>query len=424
MSLHELYPPQAVEFRVATHMPAPRFAVTPKVASATTASVRDVYGPRIAAEFRLGDSSVALVDKAFPHARFDLMLLAADQAVHSSAADLSPATTRFIFGAAAQFANFVSDPAVIDRHDLENGFLHVSYNFDRVTIDRENSMFFDKRFHLHLNYFPNRDLYPEGVQRWGDLKDPGLARRMIDPAVYLAEEVLLDRLAATECSLPALELDRDRDIELGLPPGLKIRLPRWQALSEAVVQDWFATFHTLAQSTYDALLVCFTGGADVPKPWTRRRLLPVDEIERNVAAVPWLRDPTRQRLLGLARVLRQVTESDVARFRADENARVRWMSLAGLDYSVSIASAQRNTRVNPATAHDDVYVIWQAKLFGDIGGAGLPPIDGLVAVMLDRASGPVLGDREVAERDRFRAGFIERLQERTRVSVAARGVSR
>jgi len=80
--------------------------------------------------------------------------------------------------------------------------------------------------------------------------------------------------------------------------------------------------------------------------------------------------------------------------------------LAGLDYSVGLYCPHRHSATAPLARAEEVILVMQCRLFGDVGGAGMPPLRGVTAVRLDRSTGQVMSDDEVKQRSEFRDGFI------------------
>lgn len=406
--LAPLYPPEADDTPTVLRMPAPRLADPPPDIR-NVGTVADHYGPNLLDEWVVADGDrVAVIDKAFPHSRYDLLLLASDDEVRSAVTDLAPATKGLLFGAVADFVDFLSDPEVVTAYDLSGGHFQASFNFDRDTVDRENSMFYDKRFHLHMNYTPGRDIALEAPVRWADIPGHRLRRRLIDPIAYLGASIIHDATGGTAGGLPLLSLDDARDLRLGLPPGAKLRIDGWGALRTPQFSTALDDLHRHAERAYRVLHVAFTGAPHAPRPWRRPSLLPADTIVANLDEIGWLSTGTRKGLTTLARVLKDVSDSDLTRFRADEGARVEHLTVAGLDYAMSVFSRGRNTAATPLAEHDEVYLVMQPKLFGDIGGAGLPTVDGVPIVRLDRSAGPTLTAAELADRRALRRHFLDR----------------
>jgi hypothetical protein len=411
--LAALYPPEAADLRVVPSMASPRKPDTP-VGIRNHGTARDFYGPAMLEEVDVGPGGrIAFIDKAFPHSRFDTMLLASNDEVCTAVTDLSEPESEFVFRAVPAFVGFVSDPEVVAQFGLDGGHLHVSYNYDLHTTDRENSMFYDKRFHLHLNYFPPRDLDLEPATTWAKLEDRALAQRLLDPVAYLAEPVVRDVNSYLGGKVPLLPVDRRRDLELGLTAGPKLAVAGWGAVETRETVGHLRHLHEAAERAYLDLHEAFTGEPFIPREWTRPPLLDLEETITRVAALPWVSEESLEGLTALARALRPVDEAGIAAMRRDPGLLTQQLSLGGLDYAVSMTTPQPNTRSSPASSAPVVYFTQQIKLFADIGGAGMPSMGEVNIVRLDRASGQVLRPEEVDERSAFGNRFREHYLDRT-----------
>lgn len=406
--LAALYPPETGQLLVVPRLPAPRFADPPPDEPIRT-SVREFYGDTMLAEFQVpAGNRIAFIDKSFPHSRFDLMLLASEDDVHSSASSLTPATRRVVFSTAYQFLRFVGEPEVIERYGLHDGHVHVCFNYDEHTTDRENGMFYDKRFHTHVNYYPGRDLKALGsARRWRDLPDVGLRRRLIDPLTVLAASIMYDALGPTFADLDVMPVDDHRDSTTGLPPGLKFRLPHWRLLESPTFAHALALLHERSVEVYGQLHEAFTGQPHRPRAWHRPALLPPDDLLANIRRLDWLSERSAAGLRTLAAALRTVDDRQIAMLRHVERRRVQLLTLAGLNYSLGIFSPAANTVTTRLVDAKDVYVVVQYKLLADIGMAGLPAIRDIPIVKLDRRTGPVMSDDEVADRRAFSDEFLQ-----------------
>lgn len=407
-SLASLYPTTTDEVRVALRLPAPRLPNPPSGAR-NLGSAREFYGPAMLREVQVADGDrLAFIDKAFPHSRYDVMMLVSDDEIRCAVTEVAPATKRLMLDVAASFVDYLSTPEVVREWDLGNGHLHVSFNYDRDTHDRENSMFYDKRFHLHLNYWPGRDLRDLDTVRWANITDTALRRRLIDPVADLASTVLHDKLGGKAAGWPLLTPDAERDVRLGLPFGPKLRLPGWAALRDPGFPALLDELHRAADAAYRELFECLTGHQFQPMPWYRPPVLSVGEAVANLRRLEWLSTAGLDRVARLAGLLRDVPPAQMAAFRSDERERIRRMSLGGLDYAISLFSQSRNTDRQPLAAHPETYLVLQAKLFADIGGAGLPSVDRVPLVRVDRSAGAVMTGGEIADRVGMRERFFDR----------------
>ena len=399
-----LYPTSVAEALVAPTFAVPRFPTADRVRNETT--VRQFYSDRLLAEFDIAGSEdrIAIVDKLFPHARFDAMVLASNDVVRSSTSDLSPVTLGAIFELCERFVAYVSDPGVVARYGLENGEIHVAYNYDRDTIDRDNAMFYDKRFHLHLNCWPAGDLAKVTPIRYGDVSDPMIRRRLVDPVAALAARIIRE---AAGGELDGFALSRSAHAGPGDPVGLKVHLGTWSALREPAFHKLLRSLHDVAEGAYRDIRTALVGDPEPYAPWTRPRLLSDGEVADNLHKVTYLSPRSRDDLMLLARQLSDADAASMAAWRADPLLAVRRLSLNGLDYSIGLYTREVISAERALSAASDVGLLMQCRLFGDVGGAGLPPLRGNAAVRLDRKDGPVMSQGEIDARTGFQAGFID-----------------
>lgn len=429
-SLAPLYPPAAHELLVAERLAVKGFKTTKVVGQDRPVDGTPDYGDRLLAEL-VSDADghdgdrLAFIDKLFPHSRYDSLLLVTGPRAPCSFADLLPATQRAVLHLLVEFVDFVSRPETIDEFGLHDGRFHACWNFDRRTCDRENSMFFDKRFHLHLNYWPGRDVSLD-VRRLGSLSQVAWRHRLVDPVAFLAPQIMFDALGGALAGLRLLEPDPERDARFGLPPGLKLVLDDWRQVGSERLAAALVDLHTRSAEVYAELVLAFTGSSEPVDPWTRPRLLPARQIHDALRSKTWLSTPARAGLEFLASTLRDVPSSVMRGFRdaggqleaatlqnssagarrGHTSARVRHLALADLDYNLGFFSPGVNAVETPLGGGGPVYVVVNYKLFADIGGAGLPPMGNVPIVRIVRGAEP-LDPAEVAARSRLHRRFIE-----------------
>ncbi|MFV2088588.1 hypothetical protein [Micromonospora sp. LOL_021] len=402
--LDALYPAAAEKVMVMPKLPTPRFPEAASVRNNTSA--RKFYGERLIAEYEVAGSTdrLGVVDKLFPHSRYDSMLLASNDDIRTATTELAAATIDAIFSLGHRFVRYLSDPTTTERFGLHGAEVHLCYNFDRDTIDRENAMFYDKRFHLHLNCWPGRDLEAVSGLPYRDLDDRLLRLRLIDPIAFLAPRVIRDKLGPTVAGhrviVDPAEIPQ-------APVGLALQLPGWSALSDGTVPAIVRTLHEAASAAYAEVRSAFTGGQLVARPRTRPPLLSSTDIRKRLGRYRWLSSDTRAELLRLASLLDSLDESEVAA-RCDHPARATTgLALDGLDYSVGIFCRQAHSTSYPLLDAPEIVLVMQCRLFSDVGGAGIPPLRGVSAVRLDRRSGTVMTEEEIKQRSAFRDGYLE-----------------
>jgi hypothetical protein len=315
---------------------------------------------------------------------------------------------RLVLDLSAEFVDFLSDPEVCRRYGLDGGQLNLAYNYDRHTVDRDNSMCCDKRFHLHLNYWVADELNDMRPVAWGEIEDQAVRRTLVDPVAYLSEMIMRDRIARYPLPVPLLTVDSDRDQTLGLPAGPKIEFPDWGFLRDPSFATVLGDLHREAETAYAELYEDFVGEQFAPRPWHRPRLLPRQRIEANLRARSWLSPDTVDGLVVLARSLVDLEELGVTAMEDADPATLNKVALAGLDYAIALFRPARNTVETPLNRGGPVYLVMHCKMFASVGGAGLPIIDRVPVVRLDRSRGRLFTTDEVEKRRRLRADFLDR----------------
>ncbi len=342
-----------------------------------------------AASIGTGDRLV-LVDKAIPHALFDLMISEASPRDKSTPVDVLPLTGQLLWRTGLELVRFVSEPEHQRAFGLAGGQLHLALNCDPNTADRE-SVQAAKQFHLHLLYWTATELaalrQPTGLP-----DEHSLARRRqcLDPLSFLGARVLHAALSDFEFGIADAELlpyDDDGVVDGRRPLGCVIRLPRWQVLELPAFEDMIRRLHQRLAQTGELLLDAFTGHSEPPAPWQRYRLRPAVAIDRRLAALGWSR-PLRHGLLTLAAGLRDLSPLQAARLRrASPAARKHCMTLNLPCYALNLSASRPNALNAPLIDADGVDLILQTKLFSGIGGAGLLGLNGIPSVRVVRGQG-------------------------------------
>lgn len=340
----------------------------------------DAVGPR---------ERLALVDKAVPHALFDLMLSEVSARPRSTPTAVTPRTGHLLWQTGHNFVRFVSEPWVQHRFGLGDGELHLAVNCDPNTHDRE-SVQATKEFHLHLIYWRAAELAPLAApERLSDHLDPHLRRQCLDPISFvgaaLIELAVGDLLADTGVRL--LPADPAAVCAGQRPPGALLRLPGWDLLASAAFEQLVRRLHRCLARCARRLLCAFTGSARPPAAWSRHRLLPRAEIARRLAALG-LPAPLHADLGQLAAALGDLGPQTAPRLRrAPPALRMHVLTLNQPCYSLALSTGTANHRDAPLAQAKAVWLNLQPRLFSGIGGAGLPALRGLPSVRVERGAG-------------------------------------
>lgn len=362
---------------------------------------------------RLEDGSrLAFSNKTNPHARFDSMLLQVDREVRTAVSDLTLPQARFVMDTGHDFVEWISDAAVVERFGLDGGCLHLVFNTDPHTFDRENGMGYTKRFHLHMNYWPREDVEAGRTMYLGDIDDVQ-RRRLLDP-VTVAAGWMLREIAEREAIFRGHEIfagSAETEVERKLAPGFKVRLSSgWPALRDPRFLDDLRRFHLAMTSFFEDVQEAFTGQRTPAPPGTRHNLLQRDEIARRIGGLR-VSTSTAESLLVLAAVLRNVSERFLRRTESHPAMRKRHLAMNGLNYSTGLYTPHRN-RVNaPVRDANDVWLVIQVKLFSDVGGAGMIYNSEAGVVEIARRARLFTG-HEMALRVDFQQQFLDFTRER------------
>ncbi len=337
---------------------------------------------------------LALIDKAAPHALFDLMLseVSPPSAEHPSKADASavaPATGRILWQTAANFRRFVANPAIRRAFDLEGGWPQLALNCDPHTNDRESVQAL-KQFHLHLIYWRACELQPlQQAERLADQRDPDLVRQCLDPLSFLGPALLHQRLARLDLARAGVNLlppDPAATCAGRQPLGCLLQLAHWDVLATAAFEQLIRSLHRCLVETATLLLRAFTGAAQPPAPWRRHRLLPRARIAEQLGRLG-LGAENEAGLLALAQRLHDLPAPVAESLRrASAARRMRCMTLNQPAYSLTLSPM--DARGTEASAADGPLLLsLQVKLLSGIGGAGLLSFPALPSVRVLRAQG-------------------------------------
>jgi hypothetical protein len=335
-----------------------------------------------------------------------MMVLAADEVPKSSVVDLSARTIQVLQMLGYWFLEFIGDAEIIRRFHLDNGCFHFCFNYDRDTIDRESGMT-EKRFHLHLNYWSGEEVDQSSPVCFGTLSSLAWRRRLLDPIAFLGASIAYDLLGGQVVGVPLLPLDHDRDLQLGLPAGIKIRFDNWSILTGWRLTDIIRTLHIQFYEGWRRISRALTGTDTPPGAWYRHRLLPLAEIIQNIHMIPGLSEMSQAGLVVLANTLRDIPQRLMEFLKQRQWLRVRHLSMGGLNYSLGLYSQARNRVGEPLINSGPVYLVVQFKLFADIGGAGISYMGDVPVVRISRGEGFFFTAEDIQRRTAFQQAFID-----------------
>jgi hypothetical protein len=409
-TLEDLYPPGALHLPVNPALLAPRLADPPPERQ-NTGRWRDYYAGYILGELPQTPEpeTLALVDKAFPHSLFDLMVLVArDDVLRTSVGDLPDSVLASLLQVAVRFVDYLSDPATVGAFGLDGGQVTIGWNYD-PTIDRDNGQWWDKRLHAHLNCWGPRTCRAVRPVPLHSITDTVLRRSLVDPVAYLGHEVFVDALRHAD--LPAdcrlLGPDAARDAAERLPVGVKVALPGWSFLAEPECRRLLRLLHGTCAAAYRALHEAFTDPASPTGLWHRPRLLPAGEVAAKLDQMSWLQPGTRAQLMALRHRLRDLTAHELALMRQRPGLANRCLTLSGLSYHMALFTPGQISSTRPLTTTTALYAVVQVKAISSIGSS--PAVGGAVATAADRSSGPPMTRADHALRRAFQHEYLTRV---------------
>ncbi|MEV7279734.1 hypothetical protein [Streptomyces sp. NPDC093111] len=400
-----LYPPGALALPVNPALPAPRLAAAPAERT-NEGHYRDYYGSNVRAEYTVDGCAdrVAVIDKAWPHTLPDIMLLvASDRGRRTSVGDTPDAVLAALLTGAVTYINHVSDPETARAFGLDGGQLTIGWNHDR-TLDRDNGQWWDKAMHWHLNLYSRQVRTTVRPVPLGEITDVELRRSLVDPVAYLSQHVVRDALRSfalpTGCRL--LPISSHRDAVRRLPVGFKLQLPGWPFLSTSECRHLLRALHQATEHAYRQVRHAFTGTSDPAPPWTRPTLLAPDQVGEQLKRLTWLSPVSRNALMRLRGVLRDVTNRELHLLRERRSFANRCMTLADLSYNITLFTP---SLVSPGLPESrPVFLVMQCKLFSYVGHA--PAVGDAVASVIDRHHGPVMDHALLARRRAFQDAYL------------------
>lgn len=313
-----------------------------------------------------------LVDKQYPHALREVMVMSAGARVRPGLFQHSAAFARSVAAVGAAFAGYCH----------HNGFYPVlSWSYDPATTDRE-SIQGEKRFHAHLTARTPADLETvRALTRPLTTYPPQRQRRVVDEATVLAAVLAAGRLPPLEHLGPAAPLSGPH-----ATASLALRIPGgWDALPGAL--DDLSTVHGVLEGIYADVTSAWTAGqAGI---WHRPHLL----------AQPRWRPFTGAAGDALGHYMRALVPGAAAGV-SDATPRRRATHvypLAGLAYSVVIS--------------EDAGQLWayvRPVVFSDLGGAGVTMINGTVTKVTKGIG--VFTAQQMGERAAFQGEFLSWLR--------------
>lgn len=348
---------------------------------------------------------ISLAPKFKPHSDYELMLKSTDKVIKSSAVSLSEDAIHKILTVGYQFVDFLSDPEVVRRFGLSDGYMYLVYNYDEFTKDRTSGMS-KKPFHLHLNSWKKSTLDTiELVDK--ENVSPFYYKSIIDPIFDITQILANDALSCDELK-PYLKLSDFQNKKLGYSAVFEVR-NSWKSLTDKDFAKVLQVIHKKLEERYKTLLTCFTGKNTIPELYTRHQNLPNSKIIHNIEDAN-IQDTTKEALINKISEIRSISNEQFAKLREENNIDMidTLVTLRWLAYSVGFFS---DNYINDSFSFKDnpMYLNVTPRLFTKIGGASIMNFPEHPLVKIDKGKG-LVSREEFDQRSKFHKEFTRTLE--------------
>lgn len=345
---------------------------------------------------------ISLASKFKPHSDYELMLQSTDNILKSSPSDISSKSLNKVLKIGYKFIEFLSDPNVIKKYGMNQGYAYMVYNYDKHTTDRHSGMS-KKDFHLHLNSWQKDTL---NKLKEIDIENTSsfYIKSIADPLFDIAQILIYDALDSDELS-KYLKPANDINGEISYSGVYEIK-NGWKSLNDENFAQLIQKIHDKLNERYAEILECFTGEKTVPERYTRHKLLPKAIIKSKIIATK-MKESTKSVLLIKVDTLKSITPEQFEKIQQRPNFRDTLISLRWLAYSLAFFSNAYISEDSPMV-NQKAYVNITPRLFTKIGGASILNMPGRELVKIDRGEGQVT-DEEFEEKSNFHKDFTRTL---------------
>lgn len=362
--------------------------------------------PGVLKDFWDGENRISVANKRKPHAFYDLMLMETNLINRPSICDLSYTTARKIMFKTYQFVDFISKIKNIIKFNLDNGHLHIVYNFNHLP-DRTSAMSVNK-FHIHLNYWPKSHLDKAKVS---NIKKNEKLINLLDPTMFLASEIMNHMISFEKFKFVEKKpYSIDNYIQNNSPIGLELKLiGGWETLKSNKFISLLFFIHKKLMSLDLMFNYVFTGKSSYPGEWERHQLVCPAQFERNIELLR-LPKELENKITLLHKSLKNLDYEQLKRLKSKPYFFNKHVIIKALNYSVSIYSPYRNSLRNPIIKSDDVRLLIQVKKFSSSGGAGQTFFPGLASLVNIERGKTFFNSKDIKQRHEFQQDFIKFLE--------------
>ena len=351
-----------------------------------------------------GNDYISLAPKFKPHSDYEMMLQSTDSTLKSSSVSLTDEAVNYIFSTAYKFIDYLSDPTIIQRYDMNRGYPYLVFNYDEFTTDRHSGMS-KKPFHLHMNSW-KRETINQIVPIDKDEVSPYYYQSVVDPVFSLTRVLTYDALD-DDTIKEFLEQSNPKfnNQELYYSGVFKVK-KGWDFLYSKEFPKVLKKIHLLLEKRYKEILKCFTGEDTIPKLFTRHALLTHDEILKNIDSSNF-QDTTKEALISLMPLVRTITDEEFLELCKNLDLRDTIIPMRWLAYSIGFFS---NEFINGLGNYknNDCYINCTPRLFTKIGGASILNFPDKALVKIDRGEG-YFPQEEFDKHVEFQREFVKKM---------------
>ncbi len=356
---------------------------------------------------------IALVPKFKPHSDYELMLQSTDSVVKSAITSLTDQALHKVFNIGYDYIDFLSQPEIIEKYELHNGYPYLVYNYDEFTTDRHSGMS-KKPFHLHLNFWTSNTI--NSIKPIDEEKESSFYyKSVVDPIFDVTQTLTRDALAGPELA-SYIEPSKINNEKIYYSSVYKVK-NGWQQLQNEEMITMLKTIHHKLETRYIEILKCFCGQDELPELYTRHELLPKDTIVNNVLATN-MQNSTKEILIQLADKLRTINSEQFHKISEKKALRDTLISLRWLAYSIGLFSNNYVQEEKPYT-QNDLYINVTPRLFTKIGGASIMNFPDCPHLKIDRGVGNI-SEQDFVKRLSFQKDFYSFMNRERRTKYAVR----
>ncbi|MEO2248515.1 hypothetical protein ABGB00_01580 [Staphylococcus saprophyticus] len=318
---------------------------------------KDVFG-----ELNYKSEKFLLMDKMNPHSLLDFMLISDNlKEPKVSITDYTEEEIKYLGILVFEYINYIKQNDIINKYNLENGFFHISFNYDPYTIDRPSGMS-KKFFHIHFNYFQNFQISSKVVKKINLNTSNKLHKMMVDKGTILYQYIYYDYYKNSK-----FEMISKNEINENIPPGIVFKIGDYQNI---LTKDFFELLNEI-HCNLKYLHKFFTNylfDINIPNNSIFKRLNKKKYVNELIEELDKVSDSSKEILKSFMNQLHDLNYRSEIHFLNSKKLREEHLIFDQLNYSMSIISNHPNTQEIDKKMEKNLYLVVQPKLFSKKGG--------------------------------------------------------